>query len=111
MPESLEPIDRSETDTGPADTGEVAAAMKNRQISARLGIVDALQRLGIPPDRWPDFVREVYANPQERAGFGEFIEPPPFQIPIFDRLKESAHSERAFDCRPMLPGQPRLPPG
>ena len=37
MPESLEPIDRSETDTGPADTGEVAAAMKNRQITARLG--------------------------------------------------------------------------
>src|ERR1035441_11013081 len=94
MPESLEPIDPSETDTGTPDTGEVAAAMKNRQITARLRIVEALQHLGIPPDRWPDFVRTFYANPQERAGFGEFVEPPPFHPPIFDRLRESPEEWR-----------------
>ncbi len=37
-----------EADTEVQDTGEVAAAMKNRQIRARLHIIEAFQRLSIP---------------------------------------------------------------
>jgi hypothetical protein len=49
----------------------------------------ALQRLGIPYPKWPDFVKSFYENPKERAGFSASISPPPFQAPEFDWLKQS----------------------
>ena len=45
------------------DTGEAAAAIKNRQVGARLQIVAALQRLGVPYREWPDFVQKFHAKP------------------------------------------------
>jgi hypothetical protein len=89
MPDSLESIACPEIPEEAHETGELAAALKNRQIAVRLQIIVAFQRLGTLYDRWPDFVRSFYENPQERAGFSELIEPPPFRIPTFDRLKES----------------------
>jgi antitoxin (DNA-binding transcriptional repressor) of toxin-antitoxin stability system len=80
------------------ETGEVAAALKNRELSARLQIIGSLQRLGIPHSKWPDFVKSFYGNPQEGAGYSACIAPPPFQAPEFDQLKQSYEQwEKAAD--------------
>jgi antitoxin (DNA-binding transcriptional repressor) of toxin-antitoxin stability system len=85
-----EPLNqRSEDDPEVQDTGEVPAAMKNREISARLQIIGALQSLGIPYSKWPDFAKSFYAEPRERVGFTHSDSPPPFQPADFDRLRES----------------------
>ena len=76
-------------DIGVPDTGEAAAATKNRQIKVRLRIIEALQRLGIQYLKWPDFVRLFYANLQERIEYQQPKPPYPFQPPHFDRLKQS----------------------
>jgi len=89
MPKSLAPIQRPQKDAGEPNTGQAAAALKNRTIKARLQIIDALQRLGIPHAKWPDFVRAFYTNPQEREGYSESVLPPSFQPPAFERLNES----------------------
>jgi len=72
------------------DTGEAAAAVKNRKVSVRLQIVAALQRLGVPYREWPDFVQKFHASPRAQALFQESISPPPFQPPDFERLTESS---------------------
>jgi hypothetical protein len=89
MPKSLSPSHRSQEDAGVPDTGEAAAAAKNRAIWARLQIINAFQRLRIPHNKWPDFVRAFHTNPQERQGYSESNQPLSFQPPAFDRLHES----------------------
>lgn len=89
MPKSLAPSHHSRKDAGVPDTGEPAAAARNREIRVRLQIIEALQRLGIPHREWPDFVRAFYTNPQERQGYCASISPPSFQPPDFKRLNES----------------------
>ena len=69
--------------------GQLAAASKNREIRTRLLIIEALQRLGIPDSKWPDFVLKFHRNPQEHASLGQPASPPPFQPPDFDRPKQS----------------------
>jgi hypothetical protein len=92
MPRSIAPIQPPQKDAGEPNTGEAAAAVKNRAIQARLQIINAFQRLRIPNSQWPDFVRAFYTNPQEREGYTESTEsilPPSFQPPAFERLNES----------------------
>jgi len=69
--------------------GQAAAAEKNRERETRLRIIQVLCRLGIPDNQWPDFVRAFYANPQQRTEYHQFMTPPPFQAPAFDRLNQS----------------------
>jgi len=76
-------------DAGAPDTGEAAAAAKNRETRVRLGIVKAFQQLGIPYSEWPDFVRTFYTNAQARTEYSESIDPQSFQPPAFDRLNQS----------------------
>jgi hypothetical protein len=69
--------------------GQAEAAARNRSIKTRWQIIEALQRLRIPQDRWPNFVKQFY---QSARGWTESISPctpPPFQPPDFDPLKES----------------------
>ncbi|MGO9268706.1 MAG: hypothetical protein ACLQOO_00340 [Terriglobia bacterium] len=89
MPKSLAPTQHPQKDAGEPNTGEAAAALKNRTIKARLQIIEALQRLGIPHAKWPDFVRAFHTNPQEREGYTASVFPPSFQPPVFERLNES----------------------
>jgi len=70
-------------------TGDAAAAVKNREIRARLQIIGAFQSLGIPRSQWPDFVKDFHTDPQARTEFQHSAVPPPFQPPDFDRLRES----------------------
>ena len=88
MGKSLNP--RTTNNPEGPDTGEAAAAIKNRQVGARLQIVAAFQRLGLPYREWPDFVQKFHASPQAQALFQESISPPGFQPPDFERLTESA---------------------
>ena len=69
--------------------GLAAAAGKNRERDARLRIVDAFGRLGIPYNQWPDLVRVFYTDQQQRIEYHQFMTPSPFQAPDFDRLSES----------------------
>ena len=69
--------------------GQAAAAARNREREARLRIIQVLCRLGFPHQQWPDFVRAFYANPQQRSQYHQFMTPPPFQAPAFDRLNQS----------------------
>ena len=89
MAKSSAPIHGSQKDAGVPNTGDAAAAVKNRQIRARLQIIKALQRLKIPQGQWPDYVRTFFTNPQERQGYCSTILPPPFEPPVFERLDES----------------------
>jgi hypothetical protein len=89
MPKSLAPIQRPRNDPGEPYTGQAAAALKNRMIKARLQIIAALQRLGIPQHKWPGFVLAFYTNSQQREGYSESSFLPPFQFPVFERLHDS----------------------
>jgi len=71
------------------DEGLAAAARQNREREARLRIIEAFGRLGIPYAQWPDFVRVFYTDPQRRIEFRQMMMPPPFQAPDFDRLNQS----------------------
>ena len=64
--------------------GEAAAAAKNSQRKARLGVVDAYRRLSI---ELPDFVKAFRANPHLQYFYQ--IAPQPFQAPDFDPLNQS----------------------
>jgi hypothetical protein len=70
-------------------SGQAAAAGQNRQREARLGILKALQALGIPVKQWPDFVQVYYRESPQPMSARQLISPPPFQAPPFDRLNES----------------------
>jgi hypothetical protein len=74
---------------GQSEEGLAAAAAKNRERDARLRIIEAFRRLGIPYNQWPDFVRVFYADPDKRIEFHAFIMPQSFQAPDLDRLSES----------------------
>lgn len=65
------------------------AAEKNREREARLRIIEAFRRLGIPYSDWPDFVRAFYTDPQQQIEYHELMTPSPFQPPDFDRLSET----------------------
>lgn len=86
MPKHLRPY----TDKTEADTGEAAAAAKNQQIQARKQILQALQRLGVPFEKYPEPVRQFATSPEAQAEFHESIILPPFQPPPWERLHETA---------------------
>ena len=69
--------------------GQLASASKNREIRTRLLIIEALQRLGIPESKWPDFVLRFHRNALGHPGFSQPFEMAPFHPPVFDRLKQS----------------------
>jgi hypothetical protein len=80
--------------------GQAAAAKQNSQRRARGGILEAVRRLGIPYDEWPDFVQAYYKDSNQLCQ--QLIWVGPFQPPPFDRLNESAAEYRkkihaAFD--------------
>jgi hypothetical protein len=70
-------------------SGQAAAAEQNRQHQARLGILQALQGLGIPVNQWLDFVQVYYRESPQPMAARQLISPPQFQAPPFDRLNES----------------------
>ena len=70
--------------------GQAAAAERNCEREARLRLIQVLCRSGIRQDQWPDFVRTFYADPQQRTEYHQFMTPPVFQAPEFDRLNQSA---------------------
>ncbi len=74
---------------GQSDEGLAAAAAKNRERDARLRIIEAFRRSGIPYDQWPDFVRAFHADPHQRIEFHALMTPQPFQAPDLDRLNGS----------------------
>jgi hypothetical protein len=69
--------------------GQAAAAEKNRQREARLSIIQALARLGIPFHEWPDFVQAYYTDSHQQNEYRQLMMPSPFQAPDFDRLNQS----------------------
>lgn len=71
------------------DSGQAAAAEKNRVREARLSIIMALQRLGQPYVEWPSFVRKFSEHLGENPKYKQRIAPSPFQPPDFDRLNQS----------------------
>jgi hypothetical protein len=75
-------------DAGAQNRGDAWAAMKSREITARVQIIEALQRLGVPHREWPDFVMRFYVQP-ERTEYSDSHQPTSFQAPVFDRLHES----------------------
>jgi hypothetical protein len=68
--------------------GQAAAAKNNREQENRLRIIRALS-LHIPYHDWPDFIRAYYTSPEQRIKYHQYITPPPFQAPRFDRLCQS----------------------
>jgi hypothetical protein len=56
----------------------------NRQHEARLRIIEAMQRLKIPSQWWPDLIQ-----PAMWRGYRHIVVPPPFQPPNIDRLHQS----------------------
>ncbi|MGB7468910.1 MAG: hypothetical protein WBW58_06030 [Candidatus Acidiferrum sp.] len=66
-----------------------AGIAANRQNRARADILAALRRLGIPQDRWPEFVRDYGARQGQHTRFRQRLHPPPFVPPAFDPLNQS----------------------
>jgi hypothetical protein len=66
-----------------------AGSVANRQNRARVAILAALDRLEIPEDRWPAFVRDHKARQAEHPEFRQRLHPPVFAPPVFDRLNQS----------------------
>jgi hypothetical protein len=73
----------------PEVSGEAAAAKRNRERETRLEIVEALRRLAIPYNRWPDFVRAFYTDAGQQIQYHSRMTPLPYQSPEFDRLHQS----------------------
>jgi hypothetical protein len=86
------------------NTWQVVAAEHNRERRSRLCIIKALQKLGIPPEEWPDCVRGYSTSPGEhsldsssedwkkelaKTEYHQTSQPPPFEPPEFDRLNQS----------------------
>ena len=88
-PPDQAPPGNARKDAGAPDTGQAAAAAKNRQTAVRLQIVEAFRQLGIPERELPDCVRSFCSNPEARKEYIESVDPPPFQPPAFDRLHQS----------------------
>ena len=88
-PPDQAPPGNARKDAGAPDTGQAAAAAKNRETTVRLQIVEAFQQLGISDREWPDCVRRFYSNPEARKEYIESNDPLPFQPPAFDRLHQS----------------------
>ena len=70
--------------------GLAAAAEKNRERATRLLIIEGFRRVGIPYAQWPEFVRAFYSDPQQQIEYHQFMPPPPFQAPEFDRLSQTS---------------------
>jgi hypothetical protein len=68
---------------------QAAAAEQNRQHRARVAIMQAIMRLGIPRNQWPDFIEAHYAEAPHGIPFRQIISPSAFQAPVFDRLNQS----------------------
>ena len=90
-PESL-PIGAGLPKATSLDSGQALAAEKNRERNARLGIIGALQKLGIPQSQWPAYIRDYHRQPA--PPFRHRVSPRPFQPPVFDRLSQSAQDWR-----------------
>ena len=88
-PPDQAPPGNARKDAGAPDTGQAAAAAKNRETAVRLQIVEAFQQLELPDREWPDCVRIFYSNPEARKEYIESNDPLPFQPPAFDRLHQS----------------------
>jgi hypothetical protein len=71
------------------DSGQAAAARKNRVRQARLSIIVALRRLGQPCAKWPSLIREFNEHLGQDPENYQAISPTPFQPPDFDRLNQS----------------------
>jgi hypothetical protein len=70
------------------ETGQAAAANRNRVRATRMSIIAALLRLGVPVDDWPKPVRDFYE--QADATLRQVLTPPPYRPPHFDRLVQSS---------------------
>jgi len=66
-----------------------AGIVANRQNTTRAAILAALDRLEIPEDRWPEFVRDYKARQAQHTKFRQRLHPPPFAPPVFDPLNQS----------------------
>jgi hypothetical protein len=66
-----------------------AGIVANRQNTTRAAILAALDRLRIPEDRWPEFVRDYKARQAQHTKFRQRLHPPPFAPPVFDPLNQS----------------------
>src|SRR5205807_1250457 len=73
--------------------GEVWAATKNREHDARTRIVEALRKLGIPHNEWPDLVRDWLAKAKTDPTYSYPQIPPSFQPPAYDRLGSQTLAE------------------
>jgi hypothetical protein len=82
-----------------AATGQATVAEKNRQRETRLRVIEALIRLDISYDRWPNFVREYHAEPGQRTEYQQLTFPSPFQAPALDRLNQSPEDWAKFADR------------
>ena len=81
---------RNTPQTGAPGVGwQAGGAANNRQREARLGIIQALRRLGIPPVKWLDCVRTYWGDASEQTEYRHIMSPPKFQPPVFDRLNQS----------------------
>lgn len=69
--------------------GHAAAAEENRKQLARVAIVEAIARLGIPRSQWPDFIEAHNRSVPHPTPFRQLISPARFKPPVFDRLNES----------------------
>jgi hypothetical protein len=66
-----------------------AGIVANRQNTTCAAILAALDRLELPEDRWPEFVRDYKARQSNHTKFRQRLHPPPFAPPIFDPLNQS----------------------
>jgi hypothetical protein len=72
----------------PSGRGEAWAAKKNREQEARTLIIQALQKLGVLQNGWPDYIQAWHADTHNRPTFRSQAIPPWFQPPILDRLTQ-----------------------
>jgi|SRR5579871_393692 len=69
--------------------GHAEAARQNREHAERVGILQALRRLGIPSGQWPNFVQAYERDYAQKPLYSQIFSPPAFHPPYFDRLNQS----------------------
>ena len=72
-----------------AGYGDAWAAKKNQEFEVRSRIVQALQELGIEPQKWPLYVQRWHAGASKQPKFSSSAIPPSFQPPTCERLRDS----------------------
>jgi len=86
---AVRPKTASTSNAQSRDSGQAAAAKRNRVREARLSIIAALQRLGQQHAKRPSFIRKFKEHVGQDSNYQQRISPPPFQPPDFDRLNQS----------------------